>query len=262
VGFSFYKIFSLKDYNTISWLAFVLKSSIMLDIVQRYIPVVNAIKRARLKTKKIVEVGGTGEGVAFYLPDYEIIDCDIQFVKNILHNVTPIKNKGGRLPLPDNYVDILISVDMLEHLPIKKNREKMVKEMLRVAKSKVILTIPTGEKSLEAVRKFGELFHKKYPKIKNKYVIEHLTYGHPEKEEVINMIKNGGFKTIIHTQKNTNTTLWLLFQKFYIKFPKLYLIFRYRKFWYHILKPFSFLFNFGKTMRTIFYIELDKKITT
>jgi len=161
----------------------------MLDIVQRYIPVVNAIKRARLKTKKIVEVGGTGEGVAFYLPDYEIIDCDIQFVKNILHNVTPIKNKGGRLPLPDNYVDILISVDMLEHLPIKKNREKMVKEMLRVAKSKVILTIPTGEKSLEAVRKFGELFHKKYPKIKNKYVIEHLTYGHPEKEEVINMIK-------------------------------------------------------------------------
>lgn len=231
---------------------------VMLDIIQRYIPIVNGIKRVRLKTKKIVEVGGGGEGIGFYLPNYEIIDCDIQFVKNILPNVKLMKIKGGMLPLPDNYVDIVISVDMLEHLPTNEKRAKMIKEMLRIAKRNVFLAIPTGEESLKANEIFGKLFHKKYPHIKHKYVTEHLKFGHPEKDEVINMIKNSSFITKIRTKQNTNIKLWLLFQRLYLNFPKLYLLFRYRRLWYYLLKPFSPLFNLGKTMRTIFYIELIK----
>lgn len=236
-----------------------LKLFVMLDKVQRYTPVVNAIKKERLKVKQIVEVGGTGEGIAFYLPDYEIVDCDIEFVKNIPPNVKPVKSKKEELPLPDNYTEIVVSIDMLEHLPTNDRRQKMVKEMLRVAKRKVILTVPTGKESLETIKKFGELFHKKYPRIKHEYLNEHLAYGHPQKEEIIEMIKNSGFTTEIRTEKNANIKLWLLFQKLYLNFPKLYLIFRYQRFWYHLLRPIIPLCNFGKTIRTIFYINLGKK---
>lgn len=235
-----------------------LKLLVMLDVVQRYAPAVKAVKQERLKIKRIVEVGGAGEGIAFYLPDYEIVDCDIEFVKNILPNVKPVKSKGDKLPLPDNYSDILVSVDMLEHLPTYNKRQRLVKEMLRVAKCKVILAVPTGRGSFEAIKKFGKLFYKKYSGIKYKYLDEHLTYKHPLKKEIVEIIKNSGFATAVRTEKNTNIKLWLLFQKLYLKFPKLYLIFRYRRFWYYLLKPVFPLCNFGKTMRTIFYINLDK----
>jgi len=230
----------------------------MLDVVLRYIPLVRAVKKLNIKPKRIVEVGGAGEGISFYLPDYEIIDCDISFVKNILPNVKPVKNKTSELPLPNNYVDILVSTDMLEHLSTYKQREKMVKEMLRVARKKVVLGVPVGKDSINAVKIFGLWFKKKWPKIKNQYVTEHMKYGQPLEKDILMMIKNSGFKNRVYIEKNTNIKLWLVFQRFYMRFPKLYLIFRYRRFWYHVLNPFSFLFNYGKTMRIIFFINLYK----
>ena len=53
----------------------------MLDIIQRYTPIVKAILKDQPEDKKILEVGGTGEGIGWYLPDYQIIDCDIEFKK-------------------------------------------------------------------------------------------------------------------------------------------------------------------------------------
>lgn len=234
----------------------------MLDVVQRYAPVIDIVKKCKLKKKEIVEVGGTGEGASFYLPNYKIIDCDIEFVKDILPNVRPVKYKGRKLPLPDNYTDIVISVDMLEHLSNKKRQKEMVKEMLRVAKKTVVLGIPCGKESLAAIRKFGQWFRQKHPNVHYKYLDEHLAYGHPEREEIIQMIKDSGFKTEIRVKKNTNINLWLLFQKTYLTLPKLYLIFRYRKLWYYLLKPIFPFCNFGKTMRLIFHININKNRST
>ncbi|MCX6726060.1 MAG: class I SAM-dependent methyltransferase [Candidatus Shapirobacteria bacterium] len=230
----------------------------MLDVVLRYIPLVRAVKKLNIKNKTIVEIGGSGEGIGFYLPNYKIIDCDISFVKNILPNVKPLINKNSTLPLPSNYSDIVVSTDMLEHLPTNHQRENMIKEMIRVAKKEVVLGVPVGSDSLNAIKIFGVWFKKRWPKLKNQYVTEHIKFGQPSEKDILQMIKNSNYKAKVLIQKNTNIKLWLLFQKFYLKFPKLYLIFRYRRFWYFILGPFYFLFNHGKTMRNIFLINLDK----
>lgn len=230
----------------------------MLDIIQRYAPVADEIRRFPPPDKRIVEVGGTGEGIGWYLPDFEIIDCDIDFVEKILANVKPIKVSGVKLPFPDDYVEVVVSVDMLEHLPSAKKQALAIREMLRVAKKKVILGIPCGEASFKTVKKFASMFYKKHPGQKYQYLEEHLNYGHPEKEEIIKMIKKSGFKVSIRTEENTNNRLWLLYQKIFLAIPQLYHILRYRKFWYDFLRPVFPLFSRGETLRTIFFIEVKK----
>jgi predicted SAM-dependent methyltransferase len=230
----------------------------MLDIVQRYAPIVGAIKKNPPKEKKIIEVGGGGEGLGWYLPDYQIIDADIEFVKNILPNVKPIKAKAEKLPFKDNQVETVISVDVLEHLPTLKKKRTAIKEMLRVAKRDLILAVPTGKESLEIHKKLCDLVRRRYPKLKRHYLEEHLKYGHPEKEEVLKMIREAGFKTKIKIKKNANVHLWFLFHKIYLKIPQLYHFLRHRRFWHQVLKPVLPLLNFGPSIRTIFYIRILK----
>ena len=227
----------------------------MLDIVQRYAPVVNEILKDPPKDKQILEIGGTGEGLGWYLPNYQIIDCDLEFVDKILPNTKPVKASGEKIPLPDNSAEIVVSVDTLEHLPTKKKQAKMIKEMLRVARKKVFLGVPTGEKSWQTVKEFAKMFYHKHPGQYYQYLEEHLEYGHPTKKEIISMISNSGYQTTIRTKNNTNNRLWLVYQKIFLEIPRLYHILRYRRFWYLILRPVFPFFNFGFTMRTIFFVE-------
>jgi hypothetical protein len=227
----------------------------MLDVAWRYAPVVDEILKDPPPDRKIVEVGGGGEGLGWYLPDFQIVDCDAQFVKNVLPDTKPIRVREEKLPLPDNYTEVLVSVDMLEHLPRKK-RLRMIQEMLRVARKKVILAVPTGKESLQAVAKFAKMFEKRYPGKKHQYSGEHLKHGHPEKEGILKMIKKIAPQARVKTRKNTNIRLWLFFQKIYLRLPGFYRVFRYRRAWQRILRPFSPLLDRGKTFRTVFYIYL------
>lgn len=230
----------------------------MLDIVQRYAPIVKAILKDPPRDKKILEVGGTGEGIGWYLPDYQIIDCDIEFKKKILPNTKPIKVKGVKLPFPDDSYNIAVSVDMLEHLTTRKKQAQAIKEMLRVAKQKVFLAVPTGKESLQVHQEFYRFLKRRKTNQDYRYLKEHLKLGHPEKEEILRMIKESGFKVKVRTEKNANIWLWLVFQKIYTLFPKFYHLFKYRRFWYYFLSPTLPLLNFGPTIRTIFYIEQNK----
>lgn len=227
----------------------------MLDIVQRYTPVVNEILKDPPKEKRIVEVGGTGEGLGWYLPGYQIIDCDLEFVDNILPNTKPIKASGEKIPLSDNHAEIVVSVDTLEHLPTKRKQAKMIKEMLRVASKKVIIAVPTGRPGYETTKKFAQVYKQKYPGKHHQYLEQHIKYGHPEKEEILAMIEISGYKTKVRTKKNANNSFWLIYQKIYLNFPQLYHVLRYRRFCYLILRPIFPFFNLGSTMRTIFFVE-------
>lgn len=227
----------------------------MLDIIQRYAPVVNKISKSNLVKKRIVEVGGTGEGIGWYLPNYEIIDCDIKFVKRPLLNTKTIKISNEKIPLPNNFSDFVVSVDTLEHLSSREKQAKMIKEMLRVAKKQVILAVPTGIKSIEFHQKLFKFMRKRFPQKEFDYLEEHIKLGHPEQSDLLKMIKESGYKTKITLENNANLYCWLGFQKLYLYLPQLYHFFRYRRFIYMILRPLFSLFNFQPTLRTVFYIE-------
>lgn len=52
-----------------------------------------------------------------------------------------------KLPFPDNYVDTVMVCDVLEHIPWE-DVPKALREARRVAKRKVLITVPDGERNI------------------------------------------------------------------------------------------------------------------
>ena len=228
----------------------------MLDIVQRYVPVVNIARKNYNLDRRIVEVGGEGEGIGHYLKDFEVFDCDLRFDDRVLSNTMPFVIRKGKLPLVDDFADCVIAVDVFEHLSSQKEKRDLIREMLRVAKKRIVLVIPTGKKGFLAHLKLADFILKFYPKRNSVYLQEHLQYGHPEKKEILDLIRGVGCNLRVKTGGNTNIGLWFLFQKFYLKYPGFYRLFRYRNFWYYALSLFWPFLNFEPTMRTVFNIQI------
>lgn len=70
------------------------------------------------------------------------------------------------------------------------------------------------------------------------------------------MILNASPRAKVTLKDNANIKLWLIYQKLYRSIPQLWHIFKYKKTWYLILKPVLPFLNSGKTMRTIYFVEL------
>ncbi|MFC1790326.1 hypothetical protein ACFLZP_02480, partial [Patescibacteria group bacterium] len=135
-------------------------------------------------------------------------------------------------------------------------KEGSLKEMVRVARKKVILAVPTGKKSLNSHRRLKQHLERFYPEKKQHYLDEHLEYGHLSKKQILKLIKKVAPEARVSWEKNANLVLWLWFQKVYLKIPRLYHLLRYRRVWLYLLWSLWPLFNFGACLRTIFYIQL------
>jgi ubiquinone/menaquinone biosynthesis C-methylase UbiE len=179
-----------------------------IDQWSRYAYVVKEIKR--LKTKgKILEVGSGGSGIMsfFYSQDYEIFLVDIR--ENVfkgLKGAHCIVGDGCRLPFRDKAFDIVISVDVIEHIP-KPIRHNFYKELLRVANEEIILSCPLqSNDGMFQGKNYDIVFQTLYEKIhgvKEPNTAQHIVAGHPTLEE----IKKEFSDPIIHGFKNCE--VWL-----------------------------------------------------
>ncbi len=182
-------------------------------IALRYLPLVNRIKKQK-DSVKILEVGSAGLGICPYLRK-KITGLDIDFKPPFHPFLTRIKGKATSLPYADSSFDIVICVDMLEHLK-KEVREKAIGEMIRVARKSVYIGVPSG---IEAEDQ-DKLLHTYYKdKIGKGYQFfeEQITEGLPQREEIYNMIIDSAkyFKKIVHveTAGNENMTLHRILMK-------------------------------------------------
>jgi SAM-dependent methyltransferase/uncharacterized protein YbaR (Trm112 family) len=69
-----------------------------------------------------------------------------------------------RIPFRDASVDAVVCVRLCHHLPQPKERERLVIELLRVARRFVILTFFDYHSLKNLLRRVGQPFHKKRPK--------------------------------------------------------------------------------------------------
>jgi hypothetical protein len=69
----------------------------------------------------------------------------------------PIKASAADLPFSDRTFDIVLSTDVLEHVP-PQLRSKVISETLRVADKLVILAFPCGEAAWESDRELLETY--------------------------------------------------------------------------------------------------------
>ncbi len=116
------------------------------EVALRYLHIVEEIKK-KDKNMKILEVGSGGLGIAPYLKR-PVTGVDTKFDPPFHPLLKKVKASALKMPFKNNSYDIVLSVDMLEHMS-KKDRIKAINEMFRIARRKVIIAVPCGKAAYE-----------------------------------------------------------------------------------------------------------------
>ncbi|MFH1387051.1 MAG: methyltransferase domain-containing protein [bacterium] len=118
----------------------------------------------------------------------------IYFIKGVKLTTTnldsgDIKCDGRKLPFKKNDFDVVVSLDVLEHVP-NIDRSIFISEMMRVAKKTVVFCAALGTPEHEAhARHMSKMYREKsgHP---NKHLEEHLALGMPLLKEMKDILSN------------------------------------------------------------------------
>lgn len=205
------------------------------EVAIRYLPVVREIKKYKYKT--VLEIGSGGLGIAPYL-NRPVVGLDKNFLPPFHCKLQRITGIGSKIPFADKSFDVVICVDILEHVD-KSERKKIIAEMTRVAAKEVIVAVPTGNKSLEQDKELATLID--YPFFK-----EHLKFGLPTVDEIMSLMGDN-----VRVEENESLILRDFLMRGWMtkNFPaKVF----YRKILLLAI-PFFKIFNSPPHYRTIFY---------
>ena len=183
----------------------------------RIFEVLDGIKCDR--TMRLLEVSSGRGGIAWLLHKPEIIICLVDRDPDAVGDA-----RGGSswrvcadavsLPFADNFFDVVISVDTIEHLPAEQ-RATFIGELSRVAAQAVVITCPlqSEDREFRAAECDRQLRHE--IEIRNGYVPlwleEHLREGHPSREQLLQLLPEA---RITGTQ---NCDAWLRYASLYLR---------------------------------------------
>lgn len=127
------------------------------------------------KGDKVLDVGGGITGIKLF-SDNRVTIVDLE--------VGDIKMDARKLKLKDNSFDVVVSVDVIEHLP-REDRKNFVKNLVRIAKRLVVISAPYGGKLHLAAEKRLLSRLKKIGR-KDFFLKQHVKYILPKPEDIIN----------------------------------------------------------------------------
>ncbi|MDP3724269.1 MAG: methyltransferase domain-containing protein [bacterium] len=226
----------------------------------RYLPIVHAITvldQTLGHSATILEIGAGEWGIVPYLG--RAVDAVDPGIKHPFTKDLHLK-KGSALQIlcDDKSYDVVLSSDMLEHLP-NEDRQKAVFEMVRVARHLVVIAVPCGTNSRKHDMQM-DLLYQFWRKKHEPSMEEHARYRLPDGEDVLEMIHaalaQNGRKGSITKEKNLNIGM----RQFLIQ----WWIFPWRWSYYFYLKglllivPFRRFLNFGHCYRVIFTVRLEQ----
>ncbi len=166
----------------------------------RYQPVLKELKN-RPSSYQILEVGSGVLGLSRYIKR-EISGVDINTKGPRYGHMRLINANAWELPFNDGAFDLVVSMDMLEHIP-REHRPKAVLELLRVSKRKIFLGFPSGNKAEEWESKARAVYNRVLEGYKNEikkgdfinrnsFLEEHAGYVLPKAQEVHQYIQSSG----------------------------------------------------------------------
>ena len=220
----------------------------------RYFPVVSAIKKTKLQDAKILEVGSGSLGITPYLKKkIDAIDIDFSGPKTEL--VNKIKGSIEKLPFRKNQYDVVIAVDVLEHVD-KNIRPQAILEILKVAKKLAVIVVPVGKLAEKQDPQLDQLWKRTF-QTQNQFFYEHIKNGLPSIDEILVTIDKSLRKlnknAKISSYPNLNLSIRNMLMRTWISKNR-YVYYTYMK-GYLLLLPILKLTNFGNCYRRVFVIE-------
>lgn len=226
-------------------------------VALRYIPIVSKIKEVKSENPSILEVGSGSLGITPYLGK-EVTGIDIGFDGPQIDLLTKVKGNALNLPFRDQSFDIILLVDVLEHIA-KEKRIEVIKEAVRVCKLLLVIAVPCGKLSEEEDRYlagyYQKVFQKPFP-----FYNQHLKYGLPSLEELSDNINKAvskyNRKVDIEIKGNINLTLHRFLMRGWMT-KNLIIDLIFRKIFLMLIPLFLFI-NQEPAYRKIFYINFRK----
>ncbi len=140
---------------------------------------------------KILEVGGSGSIL------HHFVEADITII-DVLPNDNKLENyvQGDALAMPfaDKSYDIVITSDVLEHIP-KDNRAKFLKEISRVTKDLAVVAAPFNLKGVREAEISANNFYKNIRQEDHRWLAEHLLDELPSLNQTNVILENQGMET-------------------------------------------------------------------
>ena len=227
----------------------------------RYLPVVDEIKRLDRTLNhpaSMLEVGPGEWGIVPYL-GRGVDGVEPHLEKTLTGDLHLLKGSAIALPAKDQSYDVIIAIDVLEHMS-HNMRTQAVFEMMRVARHLVVLALPCGKVSRGHDIQMDLLYqfwHRKHEPM----IAEHAQFRLPEVEEIRKMSRDAAEKLhrniSIREEKNLNIGI----RQFLIQ----WWILPWRWSYYFYLKGllplvlFRRFLNFGACYRRIFFIDLRQR---
>lgn len=149
------------------------------DAWQRYLAAANVIRANWPPATTLLDVGGGSGGFVTFLEDYSIWVAD-----PIIQIGTPgVQSLGSELPFGDRSIDVVVSLDTLEHIP-PENRAAFLYELKRVARKAVLISAPFESPGIEfAERRMCE-YYAQYLNQEHPWLHEHIAHQRPVLSEV------------------------------------------------------------------------------
>lgn len=171
----------------------------------RYLPIIKIIQKEKLRSVLDVGCGFRGIGRFWKRP---FTGVDIEFKEKPIENMTPISGSVMNLPFLDSSFDCVVASDVLEHLP-SNNRRKAIKEIIRVARSKAIIGVPYGKKSLETDKRLYDCYKTNDLSIPD-WLEEHLKYSYPTYNQVVKALREEGYPFEVINNANIKIYFWIV----------------------------------------------------
>lgn len=125
----------------------------------------------------VLDVGGIRGELGLFLPASSITTI------NMAGEEADVHFDGDTLPFPDNFFELAVSLDVLEHIPAPE-RSRHVTELIRVASGKVILCCPLGGPEHAAAERELADWYVELTGENHRFLREHLEAGLPTESEL------------------------------------------------------------------------------
>lgn len=163
-----------------------------IDGAMRYWTVLQRVRDLYRPDLRVLEVGSGSAGVTEFL-EHPVTGVDVAFERTAelrTELLTPVEARADSLPFEDASFDVVLSLEMLEHVPAG-DRAEVVRELLRVLRpgGRMVLTFPSGPTAARLDAWLNEAYRRRHGS-DHPWAVEHLEQGVPDAEEVRSLVES------------------------------------------------------------------------
>lgn len=191
---------------------------VTLDVALRYREVIDLVRPLYRPGVRILEVGSGAGGVTDFLR-VPVVGVDTAFERTAdraTPYLTPVEARADALPFGDAAFDVVLCVEMLEHIAVAQ-REAVLSELFRVVRpgGRVVITFPADAAAARLDRALNERFRRRHG-TDHPWVVEHIREGVPSTAEVMEQLRRlVGAQGTVTVRKHDPARSWLFHQTIY-----------------------------------------------